>query len=291
MACTPTPFLKWAGGKKQLLSELTGLVPPNFGTYYEPFLGGGALFFRLHSLGRIKRAVLSDASKDLMNCYFAIRDNETNLLSELESLQKHAADRAFFYDFARPEFNKSHLKTGMEGDPRKAALMIYLNKTCFNGLFRVNSKGDFNVPWGRYTNPRIYDVQNIQEARRVLGGANIELRCCDYRLTISKTEGGDFVYFDPPYQPLTSTSSFTSYTPGAFSESEQRNLAETFKELNGKGCMLMMSNSFNPFIEKLYKDYVSKGIVLKIPAKRQISCKGNGRGEINEYVILNYHFA
>jgi DNA adenine methylase len=286
MANAPSPFVKWAGGKKQLLGVLIHHIPQRFGTYFEPFLGGGALFFRLYSLGRIKKAVISDTSHELINCYFAIRDEEAALLSELEGLQKHSGDKDFYYNVARPEFNRSRLTGG--GDARIAALLIYLNKTCFNGLFRVNSSGEFNVPWGRYNNLRIFDEENIKAVGRVLRTPDVEIRCCDYSSSISTASKNDFIYLDPPYQPLTATSSFTSYTRGAFSEADQQNLANEFNRLDSRGCLLLMSNSTDPLIESLYGRYIDEGTALKTKAMRQISCKGNGRGRIDEYMIFNY---
>jgi DNA adenine methylase len=287
MATNPAPFLKWAGGKAQLLNVLIKYIPKKFGIYCEPFLGGGALFLKLYSEGMIRKAILSDASKDLINCYIAIRDNEEALLTELEILQQHSNHKDFFYEVARPKFNKIHLTTGLEGDPPKAALLVYLNKTCYNGLYRVNSKGDFNVPWGRNNNPRIYDEDNIRSVGKALRSRNVEVMCCDYSLVLTKIGEKDFVYFDPPYQPLSMTSSFTSYTPDPFSEDDQMRLASMFRKLDKEGCFVLMSNSVNPMIEELYKDYIERGNYLKIMAARQISCKGDGRGKIYEYVFFN----
>jgi DNA adenine methylase len=288
MAGDPAPFVKWAGGKKQLLDLLIKYAPRQFATYFEPFLGGGALFFRLHSMGRIRKAVLSDANRDLMNCYFAIRENMDALLTELELLQCHAGEKDFFYEVARPKFNRLHLKTGMEGEPSKAALLIYLNKTCYNGLYRVNSKGEFNVPWGRYDCPRIYDEQNIKGVGGVLRDPRIQICCCDASAALSKAKSGDFIYLDPPYQPLNVTSSFTSYTPQSFSEADQRVLADAFKDLDRKGSLLLLSNSKSPLVEELYGKFMDGGQSVEVLAARQISCKGSGRGRIGEYVISNY---
>lgn len=288
MAGDPAPFVKWAGGKKQLLDVLLKYMPPNYATYIEPFLGGGAFFFRLHSMGRVKRAFLSDANRDLMNCYFAIRDNLDALLTELELLQGHAGEKDFFYDVARPKFNRLRLKTGMEGEPSKAALLIYLNKTCYNGLYRVNSRGEFNVPWGRYHRPRIYDESNIKVLGSILRDPMIRIFCCEFSSALSNAKSGDFIYLDPPYHPLNVTSSFTSYTPNSFSEEDQRRLAETFKDLDRRGCFLLMSNSLSPLIGELYGKYIDSGRSAKILAARQISCKGNGRGRIYEYILSNF---
>ncbi|MGF3499606.1 MAG: DNA adenine methylase [Candidatus Methanosuratincola sp.] len=287
---TISPFIKWAGGKSQILDYLIDCLPPKFDRYYEPFLGGGALFFKLSSMGKIRRAVISDVNKDLINCYLVIRDEFDALLSRLDYYQKQVDKKDFFYEVARPLFNKIRLKTGLERDVEKAALLIYLNKTCFNGLYRVNSKGEFNVPWGRYENPSLYDLANLSAVRKALGNQeNVVIKCCDYKESVKDAEEGDFIYFDPPYQPLNSTSYFTQYTSDSFSEEDQRILAETFRQLDSKGCNVMLSNSYSPLIESLYRDYISRGLLTVAMASRAISCVGNGRGKIPEYIIYNYH--
>lgn len=283
-----SPFLKWAGGKSQLLDSIVECLPEGFGTYFEPFLGGGALFFRLVSMGRIRRALLSDLNKDLINCFVVVRDELDALISRLEYYQNYVGAKDFFYEVARPLFNKIRLKTGLERDVEKAALLIYLNKTCFNGLYRVNSKGEFNVPWGRYESPALFDEENLRAVSRALDQRRVEIRCCDYREAVKSASAGDLVYFDPPYQPLNRTSSFTQYTPDSFSEEDQRALAETFRELDGRGCSVVMSNSCSPLVEELYRDYISKGHFRVAMAARAISCLGDGRGRIPEYIIFNY---
>lgn len=283
-----SPFLKWAGGKSQLLEIIVECLPESFGTYFEPFLGGGALFFRLASTGRVKRAVLSDMNRDLINCYVVVRDELDALMSRLEYYQRYAGAKDFFYEVARPMFNKIRLKTGLEGDVEKAALLIYLNKTCFNGLYRVNSRGEFNVPWGRYESPPLFDERNLRAVSRTLNQAAVEIRCCDYREAVKGAGAGDLIYFDPPYQPLSRTSSFTQYTPGSFSEEDQRALAGTFRDLDGRGCRVVLSNSCSPAVEELYSVYISRGTFRVAMASRAISCLGDGRGRIPEYVICNY---
>lgn len=284
----PSPFVKWAGGKSQLLNLLVRHVPPKFNAYYEPFLGGGALFFRLYSLGRISHAKLSDANKDLINCYIALRDEEDALLSELETLQSHAGEKDFFYEVGRPKFNRIRLKTGLEGNAERAALFLYLNKTCYNGLYRVNSEGEFNVPWGRYRSPKIYDEENLRHVAAVLRSPGIEIGCCDYGLSVSSAKAGDFIYLDPPYQPLSKTAWFAHYTPGAFRKPDQERLASVFRQLDARGCLILMSNSFNPLVEELYRSYLLPGRWCKAHATRKISCDGGGRGRIAEYIIRNF---
>ncbi|MDI9644760.1 MAG: DNA adenine methylase [Candidatus Verstraetearchaeota archaeon] len=289
MGTGASPFIKWAGGKSQLLDYLINCLPPKFHTYYEPFLGGGALFFKLSSMGKVRWAVISDLNKDLINCYLVIRDEFDALLSRLEYYQKHVREKDFFYEVARPMFNKIKLKTGLERNVEKAALLIYLNKTCFNGLYRVNSRGEFNVPWGRYEKPSLYDLENLNAVKKALGNQeNVVIKCCDYREAVKDAQEGDFVYFDPPYQPLKKTSSFTQYTSDSFSEEDQRALADTFRELDRRGCSVMLSNSYSPLIEALYTDYLTKGQLTVAMASRAISCIGNGRGKIPEYIIYNY---
>jgi len=284
----PSPFLKWAGGKSQLLDLLLSKVPQSFKSYYEPFLGGGALFFKLCSLGRIRRAVISDSNKDLMNCYVAIRDNLPAMLRELEFLQQHATEKDFYDDVAKPRFNSILLKSGLEGNVEKASLMIYLNKTCYNGLYRVNSSCEYNVPWGRHRSPRIYDRDNLQQVGDALRRPGIELRCADYEDAVSGASRGDFAYLDPPYQPLSQTSMFTMYTPDAFDEEGQQRLARTFRRMDRDGCLVMLSNSWNPMVESIYAACLPNAKSEVVYASRKISCKDDGRGHIREYLITNY---
>jgi DNA adenine methylase len=284
----PSPIVKWAGGKSQLLDLLVKHLPANFKAYYEPFLGGGALFFRLQSMGKIKRAKLSDASKDLINCYVSLRNEEEALLSELEKLQSHAGEKNFFYEVGRPKFNRIRLKTGLEGNIERAALFMYLNKTCYNGLYRVNSRGEFNVPWGRYRSPKIYDEENLRQVASILRRSGVEIDCCDYADGISSAKAEDFVYLDPPYQPLSKTAWFAHYTPDSFRRDDQEQLASTFRQLDSKGCFVLMSNSCNPLIEGLYSEFMKPGQWCRAQVARKISCRGEGRGHIAEYIIWNY---
>jgi DNA adenine methylase len=278
------PFLKWAGGKGQLLNVYKKCYPPGFGTYFEPFLGGAAVFFDLHNKNRISKAVLSDSNRDLINCYIAIRDNLRQLFEQLEILQQKVRDEEFFYKKARPKFNSIELRTGEEGNVEKAALLIYLNKTCFNGLYRVNRRGEFNVPWGRYRNPRLADKSNLSEVNRVLNERGIQLRCLDYREIGAGVKDGDFVYLDPPYQPISATASFTNYTAEAFSGDEQEDLSEFFDELDSREALLMLSNS-----PKVLPYYEGKGYrIIKVKAARAISSVGSKRGPVEEILVTNY---
>ncbi len=284
----PSPFVKWAGGKSQLLETLVRCVPRHFDTYYEPFLGGGALFFRLLSLGHIRRAVISDANADLMNCYIALRDSPGPLIAELAALQEHASDKDFFYRTARPRFNEISLRTGLEGNVEKAALLIYINKTCYNGLYRVNSRGKFNVPWGRYRHPRIFDEGNVMAVSRALNRKGIDIRCCDYAAALAGAGEGDFAYLDPPYQPLSPTALFTQYTTSSFTEEDQKDLAAVFRSLDSRGCRVLLSNSYSPLVRALYREYLERGCGLTVEASRQISCKACTRSPVPESLIGNY---
>jgi DNA adenine methylase len=279
-----SPFLKWAGGKGQLLSAYRRLYPPEFDGYFEPFLGGAAVFFDLYNKGRITEAHLSDYNLDLINCYVAIRDNLQQLLDELEILQQRATNEEYFYKEARPRFNSIKLKSGADGNVEKAALLIYLDKTCYNGLYRVNKNGEFNVPWGRYRNPRLVDKPNLILVNQVLKKKGIELYWRDYREVKSQVGAGDFVYFDPPYHPLSATSSFTAYTSGDFAISEQEELARLFDELDSRGVQLMLSNS--PRVIPLYQ---GKGYTIRrLKAARAISSVGSKRGPVEEILVTNY---
>jgi DNA adenine methylase len=280
----PLPILKWAGGKSQLLDTLESNFPSSFGTYFEPFLGGGAVFFRLAALGKITRAVLSDLNKDLINCYVAVRDHTDQLLAQLQKFQRHARDKRFFYQVARNRFNEIQLETGLEGDVEKASLLLYLNKTCYNGLYRVNQKGGFNVPWGRYKNPRIYDERNLHAVQKALSLPGVQMSCVDYSSATADAQADDFVYFDPPYQPVSRTANFTSYTAQSFTLDDQVKLAKTFTDLHAKGCFVMLSNS--PRVRKLYENPDFR--IKRVKAVRVISCVGNDRGPVEELLVLNY---
>ena len=284
------PFVKWAGGKTQLLKEYRKLYPKKFNTYYEPFLGGGAVFFDLYSVRGMEKAVLSDINKDLMNLWAAIKEDVDDLISLLEDLQKHVDDKAYYYE-RRSEFNKIKLDDDFITKPniRKAALFLYLNKTCYNGLYRVNSKGEFNVPFGRYKNPHIYDEKNLLAVHNILKDDKIILLCTDFEEAVKDADKNDFIYFDPPYQPMSKTASFTEYTPGGFGYREQIRLSRVFKHLDDRGCYVMLSNSNKEeVLRPLYEPYFEEGYAVEVQASRSISCVGSKRGPVKELVILNY---
>jgi DNA adenine methylase len=265
------PFLKWAGGKSQLLEQYAPLFPQRYNRYLEPFLGGGAVFFYREP----NKAILGDNNKDLIQCFLAVRNNVKQLINLLKIHRKNHSKE--YYEKMRKDYN-----TKTPSKIERAAIFIYLNKTCFNGLYRVNSKGEFNVPFGKYKNPSIFDEENLLAVSKPLKRA--KLYSGDFSKVLDYATKDDFVYLDPPYYPLSKTSNFTNYTAKRFLEDEQKRLADVFRELDKRKCKVMLSNSDTEFIKNLYKDYRIK--IVK--ANRAISCVGNKRGPINELVVLNY---
>jgi DNA adenine methylase len=265
-----TPVVKWVGGKTKLLSELLARVPDDYRRYYEPFAGGAAMFFRLAP----RRAVLADSNADLIALYSAIATDVTSVIRRLE--QHRGAHSEGHYYAMRARWNEHHAAWP---PAERAAAFIYLNKTCFNGLWRVNRAGDFNVPIGRYTDPPICVPEALRAAQAVL--AQADLRHADYRSAVRDAKAGDFLYFDPPYDPVTPTASFTSYTAGAFAADEQRALAETARRLVARGCRVMLSNSDTPFIRSLYKGFT----VEQVKCPRAINSNAAKRGDVDELII------
>lgn len=266
-----TPFLKWAGGKGQLLTQLAPYFPEDFGRYHEPFLGGGAVFF--HLLPR--KAYLSDSNPDLIHVYRMVKNNLEELVASLDTHKTRATEKSYFYEVRG-------LRPDTLSPAARAARTIFLNKTCFNGLYRVNSQGVFNVPYGGYRHPTLYIGKNLQLAQAALQGA--ELRVEDFRRACKRPGKGDFVYLDPPYQPLSETSAFTDYTREGFGPRDQEDLAAVYRALDRRGCKVMLSNSSTAWLRELYQEYYQ--VTLK--AKRAINCKGNGRGVIDELLVMNY---
>jgi len=275
-----TPFVKWAGGKGQLLLQYEPLFPITINDYFEPFVGGGAVFFFLHSQGRLGgKAALSDFNEELMNCYRVIRDRAEELVEKLWEHDAQKMDKDYYYKVRKWDRDgRIERKSAVE----RAARTMFLNKTCYNGLYRVNSKGQFNVPYGRYKNPTVCDESNLRAVSQALQG--VELDTEDFEKCLERAKAGDFVYFDPPYHPLSATSSFTSYTKEDFGEEEQRRLARVFQELDERGCKVMLSNSDTPLVWDLYQDY-RIGVVT---SNRSVSGKPSTRKGISEMVILNY---
>ena len=270
------PFLKWAGGKTSLLPELLKAAPEPIETYYEPFVGGGALFFALQAEGRFRRAVLSDSNRELINAYVQVRDNVEGLIRALSVHQRkyrEAEDRAEYYYTIRAK----KLTCSLGG----AANLIFLNKTCYNGLYRVNSKGGFNVPHGRYRNPTICDEANLRSASEALQG--VELRVADFAEAPAGAGEGDFVYFDPPYVPLSETAYFTSYTAKEFGLDEQERLARTATTLAAQGSCVTLSNSGHPDVASMYSSQVFE--LGEVHARRAINSDARKRGPVREYLI------
>lgn len=265
-----TPFLKWVGGKRSIIGELKARLPETFNDYYEGFVGGGALFFELQPT--LKKAFLSDANLDLVLTYSVIKKDPDKLLTVLKKHQRLNCEEYYYRQRSRHDLD----------DPIEvAARMIYLNKTCFNGLYRVNSKGEFNVPMGKYTNPGIVSEPNIMACNKALQIADIQYK--DF-LKIEAREG-DFCYFDPPYHP-TSDTSFTKYSKLDFSEKDQQALAEFCTQLHRKGVKVMVSNSNTPFIRNLFSSNIFNIGIVNAP--RSVNCKANGRSAVEEVLITNY---
>lgn len=265
----PEPFLKWAGGKRQLLEQFAAHFPParSYGTYHEPFTGGGAVFFHLLPA----RAVLSDINADLIECYQLLRDDVESVIAELGGCK---SDSESYYRMRALE--PTELPAA-----RRVARMLYLNRTCYNGLYRVNRAGRFNVPFGRYANPVICNAGNLRAVSAALSGVTVRVQ--PFHAVLDAAARGDFVYFDPPYQPLSPTSSFTAYTKHPFGEAEQRELASVFRQLAEKGCRVMLSNSDAPLVRRLYKGLR----IERVLARRAINSRGGGRGKIGEVLVLH----
>lgn len=267
------PFLKWAGGKRQLLPQISELVP-KMNTYYEPFIGAGAVLFHLQP----KKVVISDTNAELINCYYMIKDNLNELI---EDLNGHKNEKEYFYSIRELDRTPDYQKLS---DVGKSSRIIYLNKTCYNGLFRVNSQGQFNTPFGRYKNPKIMDETVLKAVNKYLNSSDVTILNSDFEEAVSTAKKGDFVYFDPPYDPISDTSSFTGYDINGFNKDEQKRLKDTFEELTNKDVKCMLSNSKTPFITKLYKEYET----IDVSAIRSINSNASKRGKIEEILVLNY---
>jgi DNA adenine methylase len=277
----PAPFVKWAGGKGQLLSQFEPYLPDDFGRYVEPFAGGGAVFFHLYRQGRLagKQVVLIDHLEELLNAYRVVQGGVEDLIAELQRHEPHKLDPDHFYEVRAWDRQADYAR---RSDLARAARFIYLNRTCYNGLYRVNRRGQFNVPFGRYQNPTICSAENLRAASRALQG--VTLLVGDFARCLEVARAGDFVYLDPPYYPLSDTANFTSYTSVAFGLHEQQRLADLFRELDRRGCLVMLSNSATGPIRDLYDGYQQ----IEVQALRSISCKGDERGAISELLIMNH---
>lgn len=269
------PFLKWVGGKTKLLDQLVTRAPRTYRRYFEPFLGGGALFFRL----RPASASLSDLNAELIDCYRAIRDD---VGAVIDALERHRARHSEAYYYAtRDRWNEE--RQGLL-PAQRAAAFIYLNKTCYNGLWRVNRRGLFNVPAGRYEGPTICDAAGLRAASVALRAAELEAR--PFETLLAEAEAGDFVYFDPPYVPVGATADFTSYTAEAFGLEDQRRLAQVFRALADRGCAVMLSNSDTPLVRRLYAGFR----VDRVWAPRAVNSRADARGAVAEVIVTNSYY-
>ena len=289
------PFLKWAGGKRQLLPHIRRFYPEKFGAYYEPFVGSGAVFFDLYNRGLLagRKAVLIDSNADLVGCYVMVRDRVGALIRHLTTLAHGYREdpQAHYYTIRDKRFNVERRRI-FNGDgpkssrytPALAAKLIYLNRTGFNGLFRLNSQGQFNVPIGRYTNPRICHRENLQRVAGALSETGADICQAPFETVLDSAQPGDFLYFDPPYAPLSRTALFTSYTADGFSLTDQRRLQQVTIELARRGCLVLLSNSTAPESADLYngnREAEAVGLrAYKVPAKRAINSDAAGRGAI-----------
>lgn len=271
------PFVKWAGGKRQIMKDIKKYIPDNYSTYYEPFVGGGAVFFELAP----KKAVLNDYNKELMNVFECIKD-EIRFEKMCNELNHHEANHSEEYYYKIRDLDRDKKKFNKLVDYKRAARTIYLNKACFNGLYRVNSKNEFNVPYGKKEKVNTYEGQNLGIVHCILNFNDIELLSTDFEEAVKNAKKGDFIYFDPPYDSDTST--FNSYTEDGFDKEEQVRLFELFEKLDRKGCYIMLSNHNTKLIRDLYKNYN----INVIKAKRNINANGKKRGNVEEVLITNY---
>ena len=276
---TPKPFVKWAGGKRQLIPILTENLPTSMGTYFEPFLGGGALLFHILIERNGQRCGISDLNSDLVLAYTTIRDKTEELIVSLKNHSKNYQKNS-----------KSYYYTIRDTNPRsaieKTSRLLFLNRTCFNGLYRVNKKGKFNVPLGRYTNPNIINEENIRSVSQVLQSYRISIKCRDFGAVLEDAKKHDLVYFDPPYQPVSDTANFTSYTNKSFTTEDLKRLAKLCLKLDSKGCNVMLSNSFSQEVADIFTEKQWK--LKKIAANRSINSNSKKRTGHFELLIKNY---
>jgi len=296
------PLLKWAGGKRQLLPQLRPFYPADFGRYIEPFVGSGAVFFDLHNSGRLrgKEAVLIDSNADLIGCYQAVRDTPDEVGRALDELAAgHARDpRGHYYEVRDRQFNPRRARIRESGGTGAysadlAAMFIYLNRTGFNGLFRVNAKGQFNVPAGRYEKPRIADRERLLNAAAALRESGVRLVTGSFERALDFAAPGDFLYLDPPYAPLSATARFTSYTRESFGTHDQQRLQRVVVDLVHRGCRVVLSNSTAKEIERLYDandEARAAGLrAHRASARRSVNSNARRRGPVPEYLITNIH--
>jgi DNA adenine methylase len=274
----PKPFVKWAGGKRQLIPVLSRQFPQKFGTYFEPFLGGGAVFFHLLSQNPNQKFSISDLNSDLVLAYITIRDRVEELISSLKNhSKKYSEDKNSYYYQIREKESKEQIE--------KTSRLIFLNRTCFNGLYRVNSKGKFNVPLGRYSNPNIANEENLRAVSQILQSRKISIKCRDFSSILDDAKKDDFIYFDPPYQPVSQTANFTSYTNRDFNFEDLKRLVDLCNDLDSKGCKVVLSNSNTSEVKGMF-DKIWK--IKKIEANRAINSDSKKRTGHSELVIRNF---
>ncbi|HBP51338.1 TPA: DNA methyltransferase [Candidatus Shapirobacteria bacterium] len=276
------PFLKWVGGKTKLVPELVAMFPKKFNNYYEPFVGGGALFYEVVQKYKVGFSSINDINKKLITAYIQIKQDPKGLIKFLEEIDKEykklsLKEQRGYFNLTRIKYNEGNID-----DTMTAAYLIFLNKTCFNGMYRENSKGEYNIPFGDQKNPNICDEENILAVSRCL--KDTKITNLSFEDSVKKCNKGDLIYFDPPYYPVNATSNFTGYSKNSFGETEQRKLRDVFISLAKKDCFVMMSNSHTPFIEELYKDFY----INYRYAARSINSKGDKRGKIKEVVVTSY---
>jgi DNA adenine methylase len=295
------PILKWAGGKRQLLPELRPFYPPRFNRYFEPFLGSGAVFLDLHNTGRLGRAEvrLSDINADVIGCYRAVRDAPDEVIAALRTLETgyKSGGAAQFYEVRDRRFNPARRAIQASGDPARgytpllAAMLIFLNRTGYNGLFRVNARGEFNVPAGRYGNPTICDEANLRAWSAALAHPRVSVEVGAFDAALAGAGQDDFVYLDPPYAPLSGTARFTSYTAGGFDATQQEQLQRAVIALAARGAAVLLSNSAAPQIRALYAGRGAARLAglraTTVAARRAINSRAASRGPVREYLITN----
>jgi DNA adenine methylase len=296
------PLLKWAGGKRQLLPALEAYYPQSFQRYFEPFLGSGAVFFHLAATGVLdgRTVMLSDVNADLIGCYRTVRDRTDAVIAALHDLQREHRRRgdACYYDVRDQRFNPARARLAADGaehaangySPSLAAMLIFLNRTGFNGLFRLNRLGAFNVPAGRYKDPRICDPDHIRAVAGILRRPGLAIEHRGFDAALGDAGQGDFVYCDPPYAPLSKTSSFASYTAAGFAAMDQQRLLQAVLQACRRGAHVVMSNSSAPEVETAYQTRAArqaKIAVHRVPARRAINSRANSRGAVDELIITN----
>lgn len=269
-----TPFLKWVGGKRQLMPEIKALLPKQYSTYYEPFVGGGAVLFSVQP----KKAVINDFNEELINTYQVIKNSPHELI---KNLAKHLNEPDYFYQIRELDRSSDFKRLT---DIERASRLIYLNKTCYNGLYRVNQAGEFNTPFGRYKNPNIVNQITIEAVSNYLNQNQVSIVHGDFEDSLRNIRKGAFVYFDPPYDPISKSSNFTGYVQGGFDGFEQERLKALCDKLHDRGVKFMLSNSSTPLIKSLYKDYQ----INTVKANRTINAVASSRGAVDEVLVRNY---